>query len=62
MTAPPARPRRRWKYLLFAGGTLVLLLLAALWYTTTDFFQAYVRRRMVAELERITGGRAEVGG
>ncbi len=36
-------------------------LLGALWYVTTDSFQAYVRRRMVAEVERITGGRAEIG-
>src|SRR5580692_932929 len=36
-------------------------MLAAFWYTTTDSFQSYVRRRMVAEIERITGGRAEVG-
>ena len=36
-------------------------MLAGLWYTTTNSFQAYVRRRMVAEVERITGGRAEVG-
>jgi translocation and assembly module TamB len=35
--------------------------LAGLWYTTTDSFQAYVRRRLVAEVERITGGRAEIG-
>src|ERR1700733_7074364 len=28
---------------------------------TTDSFQAYVRARMVKEVERITGGRAEIG-
>jgi translocation and assembly module TamB len=56
-----ARPRRRWKYLLISAGICVLLLLASLWYTTTDSFQAYVRWRMVAEVERITGGRAEIG-
>ena len=60
MTEPATRPRRRWKYLLIAGGGL-LLLLGALWYVTTDSFQSYVRRRMVAEVERITGGRAEIG-
>ncbi len=36
-------------------------MLGGLWYTTTDSFQTYVRSRMVAEIERITGGRAEVG-
>lgn len=61
MTEPAARPRRWWKYLLIAAGGFVLLLLAGLWYTTTDSFQAYVRGRMVEEVERITGGRAEIG-
>jgi translocation and assembly module TamB len=61
VTTPAARPRRWWKYLLIAAGVGVAAMLAALWYTTTDSFQAYVRRRVVAEIERITGGRAEVG-
>lgn len=61
MTELPARPRRWWKYLLIIGGVGVLALLAAVWYITTDSFQSYVRRRLVAEVERITGGRAEVG-
>ena len=61
VTEPAPRPRRRWKYLLIAAGTFIFLLLAGLWYTTTGSFQAYVRRRMIAELERITGGRAEIG-
>jgi translocation and assembly module TamB len=61
VTAPAPKPRRRWKYLLIAAATGLLLLLVGLWYTTTDSFQAYVRRRMVAEVERITGGRAEIG-
>ncbi|HET6180898.1 MAG TPA: translocation/assembly module TamB domain-containing protein [Candidatus Sulfotelmatobacter sp.] len=61
MTEPVARPRRRWKYLLIITGALVVLLLAGLWYTTTNSFQASVRRRMIAEVERITGGRAEIG-
>ncbi|MGC1450040.1 MAG: translocation/assembly module TamB domain-containing protein [Candidatus Sulfotelmatobacter sp.] len=61
MTEPAARPRRWWKFLLIAAGLGMVSLLAALWYATTDSFQAYVRRRMVAEVERITGGRAEIG-
>lgn len=61
MTEIAARPRRWWKFLLIAVGVGVVALLAALWYTTTESFQALVRRRMVAELERITGGRAEIG-
>ncbi len=61
MTEPATRRRRRWKYWLIAAGAGLVLLLAARWYVTTDSFQAYVRRRMVAEIERISGGRAEIG-
>jgi translocation and assembly module TamB len=61
VTAASPRPRRWWKYLLLTGGFGFALLLAALWYITTDSFQAYARRRMVGEVERITGGRAEIG-
>ena len=61
MTEPSARPRRWWKYLLLAAVLFVVAFAAALWYTTTNSFQAYVRRRMIAEIERITGGRAEIG-
>ena len=59
--ASTARPRRRWKYLLIFFGALVVLALGGLWYINTDSFQSYVRRRVVQEIERITGGRAEVG-
>ena len=46
---------RNWrKYVLIAGGTALACLLIGLWYITTDSFQAYVRRRLVAEVERIT--------
>jgi translocation and assembly module TamB len=61
VTDPAASPRRWWKYLLLTTGVIVVAVLAALWYTTTNSFQAYVRRRVVAEMERITGGRAEIG-
>jgi translocation and assembly module TamB len=61
VTAPAARPRRWWKYLLLATGLGVVGVLAGLWYITTDSFQNYVRKRVVAEVERITGGRAEIG-
>ncbi len=61
MTDPAASPRRWWKYLLLTTGVIVVAVLAALWYTTTNSFQAYVRRRVVAEMETITGGRAEIG-
>jgi translocation and assembly module TamB len=58
---PVARPRRGWKYALAVFGAGLVLLLGGLWYTTTDSFQAYVRRRLITEVERITGGRAEIG-
>jgi hypothetical protein len=56
-----ARPRRWWKFFLITAGIIVVTALAALWYTSTKSFQAYVRRRMIEEVERITGGRAEIG-
>jgi len=61
VTGPASRRRRLWKYLLMVFAAGLVAVLAGLWYTTTDSFQAYVRRRMIAELERITGGRAEIG-
>ncbi len=61
MTGPAARLRVRWKYLAIASGMIAVMVGIALWYATTESFQSYVRRRMVAEVERITGGRAEIG-
>ena len=61
MTGPDSKPkRRRWKYLLGAGLGLLVVLAGAAWYTTTDSFQAMVRRRLVSELERVTGGRVDL--
>ena len=63
MTEPSVAPLRRrwWKYLLLAAAGTLLIALGLVVYLNTDSFQALVRRRMVAEIERITGGRAEVG-
>ena len=63
MTEVAARPRRWrwWKFLLIAALVALFAVLAGLWYTTTQSFQAFVRRRLIREVERITGGRAEVG-
>ncbi len=61
MTQKATRPPRWWKFLLLVVAAGLVALLAALWYSTTDSFQAFVRRRVVAEVERITGGRAEIG-
>ena len=59
-SAKPARSRI-WKYLLWLmlAGALVLLGLG--WYSTTESFRALVRRRLIATLERTTGGRVELG-
>jgi translocation and assembly module TamB len=64
MTEPRATSgwRRFRNYLLFAGLAGLLFLAALCWYATTDSFQALVRRRVVAELERITGGHVDLGG
>jgi len=56
------RRRRLWRWLLGVAAFLMLLTSLAVWYTTTTLFQDMVRRRMVGELERITGGRVELGG
>jgi translocation and assembly module TamB len=63
MTAAGANSRRRriWKYLLILVSIGVLLVAGMAWYATTSSFQAMVRRRLVAELEKITGGRVELG-
>ena len=61
MSQPAARAPRWWKYILITAGVLVIALLAGLWYTTTNSFQNYVHQRMVKEIERITGGQAEIG-
>jgi translocation and assembly module TamB len=64
MSEPPAKPRWRsfGKYLLIVATSGLLLLGALAWYATTDSFQVMVRQRLVAELERVTGGRVELGG
>ena len=61
MNQAAARPRRWWRIILITAGIVSFLVLGALWYTTTKSFQAYVRGRIVKEVERLTGGRAEIG-
>ncbi len=58
---PPVRRRILWH--LFLGLCVFSLLGFSLlaWYLTTDSFQQVMRRRVVASLERITGGRVELG-
>jgi translocation and assembly module TamB len=64
MSEPRAQPswRRFRNYLLIAGVAGLLLLIGFSWYATTDSFQSLVRRRLVVELERVTGGRVDLGG
>jgi translocation and assembly module TamB len=61
VSTPAAPPRRWWKYFFMLAGVGLLGLIGTSWYITTNSFQGYVRRRLVAEVERITGGRAEIG-
>jgi translocation and assembly module TamB len=55
----PIRHRIRWPWAALAA--FVALFGLAAWYVTTSSFQNLVRERLVAELERATGGRVEVG-
>ena len=62
MTEPPSkRTRRWWKYLLIMTAAGFVGALGLLVYVNTDSFQSLVRRRLIAEVERITGGRVEIG-
>ena len=63
MTDAGAKPGRgKWGKRFLIGALVVAVGLGAVaWYMTTDSFQAKVRGRVVAELERITGGRVEIG-
>ncbi len=56
-----ATTRRKRALMLIAFGTIVVAgVLFGAWYLTSGRFQEYVRRRIVADLERITGGRVEM--
>jgi translocation and assembly module TamB len=61
MNQPTVKPRRR-KKLLIMGGVLLLLALTGFWYTTTNHFHAWLRDRVVTELQNATGGRVELDG
>ena len=62
MSQPATKPSRRWwKYLLIVAAAGLFSSLALLVYVNTDSFQSLVRRRLVAEVERVTGGRVEIG-
>ena len=62
VTEPAARPRRWWKYLLIACGIVVTALPGcALVYHHRFFSGLRPAAAWSAEVERITGGRAEIG-
>lgn len=61
-TIPRSRWRKVGKIVLLTAVIGVILLAGAAWYTTTDSFQSMVHSRLVAQLERMTGGRVELKG
>ncbi len=44
-----------------AGLVILAIVIAVAWYLTSPQFHDYVRRRLIARLEAITGGRVELG-
>jgi translocation and assembly module TamB len=59
----PPPPGRRWrvkKWQAVIGVTLLVAAIAAALYLNSDAFQERIRRRVVAELENITGGEVEL--
>ena len=59
---PPPERRRVLRKLFLSFCVFCLIAFGALaWYATTDSFQQLVRRRVIASLEKATGGRVELG-
>jgi translocation and assembly module TamB len=64
VTAPAAPPRTRsvvWRVVLVVVAVLVVLAGAAVWYGNTPDFENLVRKKVVTELEKVTGGRVDLG-
>lgn len=58
---PPQRRRILWKlFLCFCLFSLIAFSLLG-WYVTTDSFQQWARRRVVSSVEKMVGGRVELG-
>jgi translocation and assembly module TamB len=57
------KPGRRgvWKFLLWVVLAGLTGLAGLGWYSTTDSFRELVRQRLIATLERMSGGRVELG-
>ncbi len=62
MSETGAKPGRRriWKYFLWLMLAGAVTLAGVAWYSTTESFRTLVRQRLIATLERITGGRVEL--
>jgi translocation and assembly module TamB len=60
---PPTPQRRRILLKLFLGFCLFSMVAFSLlgWYVTTDSFQQLARRRVVSSVEKIVGGRVDLG-
>ena len=62
----PAYRRSRWRYALYGVAvvvTFIVLIIGGLaWYASTPNFQSRVRKIVIAELEKATGGRVELQG
>src|SRR5437667_11228195 len=61
MSSLVIRWRRVMRYLVLACLLFLLFFSGLLWYSTTTSFQQMVRGRLIAAIERATGGRAELG-
>ena len=63
MSETGAKPGRRriWKYFLWLMLAGAVILTGLGWYSTTESFRTMVRQRLIATLERTTGGRVELG-
>lgn len=60
VAAPPTKRRRFRKALIIAALILLALFTALLLYLNSSSFQESVRRKVVVQLERITGGKVEL--
>jgi translocation and assembly module TamB len=62
LTEAAPKRRRWWRILLVLVGLGLVVFGCMAWYVTTNSFQAMVRRRLITEIEQITGGRVELAG
>ncbi len=60
VSAPPARRRRLRLPLIIAGVVVIAACIGLLFYLNSDSFRAMLRHKIVAELERATGGKVEI--